>query len=129
METLRILIADDHEIVRRGLKQIIQEEYTNAHIEEATDTDSLVTKALNGSWDVIVTDLAMPGGGGLEGLQRIREVNTSTPVLIVSSYPPEQYALQVSKAGASGYVNKDVAAEQLVQAVQCVLSGKRWFIP
>ncbi len=123
---LRILIADDHEIVRRGIRQILQEEFSFAQIEEAFDTDSLINKALSQSWDIIVSDLAMPGGGGLEALLRIREKTPETPVLILSIYPEEQYALRVIKAGASGYLNKDAAPEQLVTAVQRVLSGKRY---
>jgi two-component system invasion response regulator UvrY len=123
---LRVLIADDHEIVRRGLKQILIEGFSFAHIEEAGDCPSLVEKAFAGPWDIIVSDLAMPGGGGLEALKQIRAVHQNLPVLILSIYPEDQYALRVMKAGASGYLNKDAAPEELVNAVNRILSGRRY---
>jgi len=122
---LKFLIADDHEIVRRGLKQILQEEFPFAHFDEANDTATLVQKAIAGNWDVILTDLAMPGGGGLDAVRQIHQINLEVPVLVVSIYPEDQYALRVIKAGESGYLNKDTAPEELVNAVQRVLSGKR----
>jgi DNA-binding NarL/FixJ family response regulator len=126
---LKVLIADDHEIVRRGLKQILQEEFPFAHFEEAHDVPTLVDKAISGIWDVILSDLAMPGGGGLDAIRKIRQHNTDVPLLIVSIYPEDQYALRVIKAGASGYLNKDTAPEELVNAVQRVLSGKKHISP
>lgn len=123
---LKVLIADDHEIVRRGLKQILLEGFSFAHIEEAGDCPSLVEKAIGGSWDIIVSDLAMPGGGGLEALKQIKQISPSIPVLILSIYPEDQYALRVMKAGAAGYLNKDAAPEELVTAVNRILSGRRY---
>lgn len=122
---LKVLIADDHEIVRRGLKQILLEEFPFIHIEEASDTTTLVEKAIAGNWDIILSDLAMPGGGGLNAVRQIRQQNITVPVLILSIYPEDQYALQVIKAGAAGYLNKDAAPEELVNAVQRILSGRR----
>lgn len=123
---LRVLIADDHEIVRRGLKQILLEGFSFAHIEEANDCPSLVEKAVSGTWDIIVSDLAMPGGGGLEALKQMSRQEIKIPVLILSIYPEDQYALRVMKAGASGYLNKDAAPEELVTAVNRILSGRRY---
>ena len=123
---LKVLIADDHEIVRRGLKHILREEFPFALIEEASDTDSLVNKALANEWSIIVSDLAMPGGGGIDALLRIRQKTRATPVLILSNYPEEQYALRVMKAGASGYLNKGAAPEELIIAVQRLLSGRHY---
>jgi DNA-binding NarL/FixJ family response regulator len=123
---LRVLIADDHEIVRRGLKQIIHEGFAFADIEEAGDCPALVNKALSGDWSIIVSDLAMPGGGGLEALKQIHRSKPALPVLILSIYPEEQYALRVMKAGASGYLNKDAAPEELVIAMQRILAGRRY---
>ncbi|MDZ4796096.1 MAG: response regulator transcription factor [Bacteroidota bacterium] len=122
---LQILIADDHEVVRRGLKQIIQEEFPFARIDEANDTSSLVSKAIAADWDIILSDLAMPGGGGLEAVRQIREQKINTPILIISIYPEDQYAVRVIKSGASGYLNKDAAPEELVNAVKRILAGKR----
>lgn len=123
---LKILIADDHEIVRRGLKQILLEGFSFAYIEEAGDCPTLVEKALNGVWDIIVSDLAMPGGGGLEALKQIKQKSSPIPVLILSIYPEDQYALRVMKAGAAGYLNKDAAPEELVTAVNRILGGRRY---
>ncbi len=126
IDMLRILIADDHEIVRRGLKQILQEGFSLVHIEEANDGPSLAEKALKDEWDIVVSDLAMPGGGGLEALRRIKEKRPGLPVLILSIYPEEQYAMNVIKSGAAGYLNKDAAPEKLVNAVQRILTGKKY---
>lgn len=123
---LKILIADDHEIVRRGLKQILSEGFAFAKIEEANDCPSLVAKALSDTWDIVVSDLAMPGGGGLEALKQIKQHHPNLPMLILSIYPEDQYALRVMKAGASGYLNKDAAPEELVTAVNRILSGRRY---
>ena len=123
---LNVLIADDHEVVRRGLKQILLEGFSFAKVEEAGDCPSLVEKALAADWDIIVSDLAMPGGGGLEALKQIKGRKPEVPVLILSIYPEEQYALRVMKAGAAGYLNKDAAPEELVVAVNRVLSGRRY---
>ena len=123
---LRVLIADDHEIVRRGLKQILVEGFAFAHIEEAGDCPTLVEKASGDKWDIVVSDLAMPGGGGLEALKQIKKIVPELPVLILSIYPEDQYALRVLKAGASGYLNKDAAPEELVTAIQRILSGRRY---
>jgi two-component system, NarL family, invasion response regulator UvrY len=123
---LRILIADDHEIVRRGLKQILLEGFSFAYIEEAGDCPTLVAKAIAAPWDIVVSDLAMPGGGGLEALKQIRQQVPDLPILILSIYPEDQYALRVMKAGAAGYLNKDAAPEELVTAVNRILSGRRF---
>ena len=123
---LRFLIADDHEIVRRGLKQLLLEEFSFAKIEEAGDTTTLISKALKGEWNIVISDLAMPGGGGLEALRKIKEELPNLPVLILSIYPADQYALRVIKAGAAGYVNKDTAPDELVKAVQHILTGKKY---
>lgn len=123
---LRILIADDHEIVRQGLKQILLEGFSFVHIEEASDGLSLTKKALASEWDVIVSDLAMPGGSGLDALQRIKKERPALPVLILSIHSEEQYAISVMKAGADGYLNKNAAPEELVNAVQRVLAGRKY---
>ncbi|HUR67268.1 MAG TPA: response regulator transcription factor [Chitinophagaceae bacterium] len=123
---IKVLIADDHEIVRRGIKQILTEGLSLVYVEEAADCPALVSKAASDSWDIIVSDLAMPGGGGLEALRQIREIKPTTPVLILSIYSEDQYATRVIRAGASGFLNKDAAPEELVIAVQRILSGKRY---
>jgi len=126
---LRILIADDHEIVRTGLKQILREEYPFALIEDAEDGNVLLEKALNAHWDIVISDLAMPGMNGIEALKKIKENSPSCPVLILSMYPEDQYAIRAVKAGASGYLTKDMAQEELINAVRRILSGKKYFNP
>ncbi|HEY6977703.1 MAG TPA: response regulator transcription factor [Chitinophagaceae bacterium] len=123
---IKILIADDHTVVRRGLKQILLEEFPSAFIEEVADAEELIKKVMKNEWDVIISDLSMPGRSGLESLQQIKQYHPKLPVLILSVYPEDQYAIRVLKAGASGYLNKDLAPEELVKAVNCVLAGKKY---
>jgi len=123
---IRILIADDHIIVRRGLKQILLEEFPFAFIEEVSDAEELIKKVMNEEWSVVISDLSMPGRSGLESLQQIKQNHPKLPVLILSIHSEEHYAIRVLKAGASGYLNKDLAPEELVKAVNCVLAGKRY---
>jgi two-component system, NarL family, invasion response regulator UvrY len=123
---MRILIADDHAILRKGLKEILLEEYPSAYIEEVGDADTLFKKTLNSEWDVIITDLSMPGRSGLEALREIKQYSPKIPVLVLSIYPEDQYATRVLKAGASGYINKDTAPTELVKAVQRVLQGRKY---
>lgn len=126
---LRILIADDHEIVRRGIKQILQEGLSFPEIGEAADTSTLIQKATNEPWDIVISDLSMPGGGGIEAIAAIRLEKPQQRILIVSIYPEEQYAVRVIRLGASGYLNKDAATEELLKAVQVILSGRRYIHP
>ena len=126
---IRILIADDHAIVRRGLSEILLEEYPSAFVEEVGDADTLLNKALAGNWDIVISDLMMPGRSVLEVLQQIRQHAAQLPVLILSIFPEEQYATRVLKAGASGYINKDAAPTELVKAVQRILQGRKYITP
>lgn len=123
---IRILIADDHTIVRKGLRQILAEEFTDADIQEVADADELIKKVIKEKWDVVISDLSMPGKSGLEALQYIKQNMPSIPVLILSIHPEEQYAIRVLKAGASGYLSKDTAPDELVNAVHRVLLGKKY---
>jgi len=126
---MRILIADDHSIVRKGLKQILVEEFPFATIEETGDAEGLVKKALNQDWDIVITDLSMPGRSGLDAINQIKQQHPKLPILILSMYPEEQYAMRVLKSGAAGYLSKDMAQEELVNAVKKVLSGKKYITP
>ena len=123
---LRILIADDHTVVRKGLKQILLEEFPTAHIEEVPDAEEMIKKVMNSNWDVVVSDMSMPGRSGLDALQQIKQIYPDLPVLILSIHPEEHYALRVLKAGASGYLSKGSASDELVKAVQTVLLGKKY---
>ncbi|MEO7043912.1 MAG: response regulator transcription factor [Ferruginibacter sp.] len=123
---IRILIADDHSIVRRGLRQILLEGFPTAAIEEVPDAEAMIKKIIQAEWDVVISDLSMPGRSGLEALQQIKQLHPRLPVLILSIHPEEQYALRVLKAGASGYLSKDMAPDELVNAVHRVMLGKKY---
>src|SRR5450432_2202153 len=103
----RILIADDHAIIRKGLKQILLEQYPSAIIGEVADGESLIAATINEQWDVVICDMNMPGRSGLDALRQIKQNFPKLPVLIMSMYPEDQYALRVLKAGASGYLGKE----------------------
>jgi len=126
---LKVLIADDHEIVRRGIIQILKEEFAFITTGEASNTDMLIEKAMAEKWDVIMSDIAMPGGGGIKALSVIKERFPFQKFLFISIYPEEQYAYRLISAGASGFVRKDAAPEELVRAVKTVLEGKRYLSP
>jgi len=123
---IRVLIADDHTVVRRGLRQILLEGFPTARIEEVPDAEELIKRVMQAEWDVVISDLSMPGRSGLEALQQIKQLQPKLPVLILSIHPEEQYAIRVLKAGASGYLSKDSAPDELVNAVQRVLLGKKY---
>jgi two-component system invasion response regulator UvrY len=126
---LKILIADDHTVVRKGLRQILLEEFLSAEIEEAVDAEDLMKKVMKKDWDIVISDISMPGRSGLEVLQQIKQHYPRLPVLILSIHPEDQYAVRVLKAGASGYLNKDSAPDELVKAVRQVLLGKKYITP
>ena len=123
---IRILIADDHSVVRKGLKQILLEGFPTAYIDEVPDAEEMIKKIMQFPWDVVISDLSMPGRSGLEALQQLKQINPKLPVLILSIHPEDQYALRVLKAGASGYLSKDMAPDELVNAVQRVMLGKKY---
>ncbi len=126
---MNILIVDDHAVVRKGLRQIIAEEYPNANIAEAADTESMVALVIKADWDVVICDINMPGRSGIEGLKQIKEVCPETPVLIMSMNSEDQYALRVLKSGASGYLSKDTVHEDIIQAIAMVRLGRNFITP
>ena len=123
---IRILVADDHTVVRRGLRQILLEGFPGALVEEVGDAEDLIKNVVKSTWDVVISDLSMPGRSGLDALQQIKQLHPNLPVLILSIHPEEQYALRVLKAGASGYLSKDMAPDELVNAVKKVMLGKKY---
>lgn len=123
---LRILIADDHTVVRKGLRQILLDEFPTAEIQEVADAEEMIKHIMSAKWDVVVSDLSMPGRSGLDALQQIKISHPELPVLILSIHPEEQYALRALKSGAAGYLSKDTAPDELVKAVQKVLLGKKY---
>lgn len=125
----RILIADDHAVVRKGLKQILLEHYPSAFIGEAADAEALITATLTGNWDVVICDMNMPGRSGLDALTQIKQTSPKLPVLIMSMYPEDQYALRVLKAGASGYIGKETIHDDIIKALETVSLGRKFITP
>jgi two-component system invasion response regulator UvrY len=123
---MHILIADDHHLVRRGLKNLLQGEFPSASIEETGDAEAVIKKSLVTHWDVVICDLSMPGKGGLDVVQHMKQHFPKTPVLILSMYPEEQYAVRALKTGAAGYLSKDAAPEELARAIHRVLMGRKY---
>lgn len=126
---LKILIADDHAIVRAGLKQVLADTPDMTVTDEAGATEEAIRKALDGDFDVVVLDISMPGRGGLEVLQQIKSQKPKLPVLVLSMHPEEQYALRVLKAGAAGYLTKESVTEELIDAIRKVSNGMKYVSP
>jgi two-component system, NarL family, invasion response regulator UvrY len=125
----RILLADDHSFVRLGLIQILKDEYPSVEITEVADGESLVKEVSKHEFDLVISDLDMPGRSGLEALEQVKLTRPDLPVLILSIYAEELYAVRVLKAGASGYLNKNAAPYELIKAVQRILSGRKYITP
>lgn len=126
---IRILIADDHTIVRQGLKKLLEEEQGIEVIGEATDGRDAVTKAMDLMPDIVLMDLSMPGLHGLEAARQISKRLPKTRVLILSMHKNEAYVLQSLQAGASGYILKDSASEEVATAIRSVYRGDSYLSP
>jgi two-component system invasion response regulator UvrY len=120
---MRVLLADDHEIVRRGLRAILADAFDDVECVEAGTCQEAVASATGGLFDLIVLDINMPGRGGLDVLSELRQRRTATPVIVVSAFPESEYAVRAFQLGASGFVAKQSASDELVTAVRTVLRG------
>ncbi|HEY78406.1 MAG TPA: response regulator transcription factor [Dehalococcoidia bacterium] len=123
---LKILIADDHAIVRQGLKQIVTETRDMTVAGEASNGQELLNKTKEGEYDVVVLDITMPVRDGMDVLRQLRSEKPRLPVLMLSIHPEEQYALRALRAGASGYLTKESAPDELVVAIRKVSSGGKY---
>jgi len=123
---MKVLIADDHDIVRHALRDILAEVLGRPTIGEAADSRQACVLLMEQTWDLVLLDINMPGRSGLEVLAEARRLHPDTPVLVLTAYPEEEFALRAFKLGASGYLNKQHAAEELVAAVNKVLSGGKY---
>jgi len=126
---IRILLVDDHGIVRRGLIQIVSGESDMTVVGEAQNAQDMLTFLRNQPCDVVVTDISMPGGTGLEALKELKREYPKLPVLVLSMHPEDQYGVRALKLGASGYMTKESAPEELVQAIRKVVTGGRYVSP
>jgi two-component system invasion response regulator UvrY len=125
----RIILADDHSFIRLGLIQILKDEYPSVEIKEVSDGDSLIKEVLQNDWDLVISDLDMPGKSGLQALEQIKLIKPHLPVLILSIYTEDLYAVRVLKAGASGYMNKNAAPYELINAIQRISLGRKYITP
>jgi two-component system, NarL family, invasion response regulator UvrY len=125
----RVLVADDHPLLRNGLKQMLAAEPDLVFAGEAEDSEQVLEQVQRDCWDVVILDLSMPGRGGLDVLREIRRFRPSLPVLILSMHAEEQFAVRAIKAGASGYVSKMNGASEVVNAIRKVLTGKKYVSP
>lgn len=127
----RILIADDHAVVRQGLRAILSEHPDLEAAGEATTAPEVLDRVRDATdaWDLVLLDLSMPGGEGLETLNRLRSAAPELPVLVLSMHPEDKLAARLLKAGAEGYLNKEAASEELVVAIRRVLGGKKYVSP
>jgi len=123
---LRILIVDDHPIVRKGLRQIVAETPVMAIVDEASNGHEALNKVWENDYDVVLLDITMPGISGVEILKELKSIRPNLAVLVLSIHPERQYAVRVLRAGASGYLTKDSAPEELIQAIHKVSLGGRY---
>ena len=120
---IRILLVDDHAVVRRGVRDILTEALGKVAFGEASKPSEAIDKLQAEDWDVVVLDISLPGRGGLDALREIKRLRPALPVLVLSMHAEDHYALRALRAGAAGYVNKESAAEDLSGAVRKVLAG------
>lgn len=126
---MKVLIADDHDIIRKGLRQILQDAYPECVVKEAADGQELLNKIATESFDLVISDITMPVVSGLEALKVLRKEHPQTPVLILSIHAEELYATRALKSGAHGYLTKAFAEGELLKAVEALLHGKKYITP
>lgn len=128
-DKIHVLIADDHAIVRQGLKQILSETDDLVVAGEADDGAEALQLARQQQWNVFLLDVSMPNRNGIDTLKQLKKEFPKLPVLMLSMHPEEQYAVRALKAGASGYLTKQSAPEQLVTAIRQVAGGRKYVSP
>lgn len=120
---MTILVADDHAVMREGIIQIVKSLPGKIVIEESIDGNDAFVKICQNNYDLVILDISMPGMSGLDVLQGMKDRHCQTPILVFSFYPQTQYAIHAFKMGASGYLSKDCAYEELAFAIKKILSG------
>jgi len=126
---LRILITDDHAVVRRGLEQVLEEEFDKVVFGEAQNTREMIEHLQKKTWDVVILDITLPGRSGLEVLEELKLTHPNLPVLVLSMHPEDQYGIRVLKSGASGYMTKESAPDEIVMAIKKILRGGKYISP
>jgi len=123
---MRVLLVDDHEIVRRGLKEVLHDAFSKLETGEAENSRAALELFTTQDWDIVLLDINIPGRNGLELLSEIKRIRPRTPVLIVSAYAEEEFAMRSFKLGASGYLNKSSASDEVVTAVRKAMAGGKY---
>jgi two-component system invasion response regulator UvrY len=127
---MKIILADDHVMVRSGVHRILQEAFPTSQIAEVGNANELLELVKQEPWDLVISDISMPpGDSGLDAIKKIKQFSPKTAVIIMSMHSPEMYAVRAIKAGAAGYLSKDMASTELVKAIEQVLSGRRYMSP
>ena len=125
----KILIVDDHSIVRKGIIKSLSSSFPKAEFGEAANAAEIMQRILVANWDMVILDINMPGRSGLEVLKEIKAANPLLPVIIFSMYPEDQFAIRSIRAGASAYLTKDISSKEFAIAVKTILKGERYFSP
>ena len=123
---MRILLADDHAMLRGGLKLMLLEAFKEAEFGEAENCQQALVAATSQPWDLVILDISMPGRGGLDALKEIHALCPKLPVLILSTYEERQFAMRAFRSGASGYLTKASAGSELIRAIERILAGGRY---
>lgn len=126
MNPLRMLLVDDHAILRAGLRKILEDAFPGARVGEAGSAEDALEAAKAAEWDVLVLDISLPGRSGLDLIPDLRARRPGLPVVVLSMHGEEAFAVRALKAGASAYLTKEHAAEELILAIRTVLAGRRY---
>ena len=126
---IRVLIADDHELVRRGVRGLLKDDFPGIVCGEALDAKQTLAAVEKKPWDLVLLDINMPGRNGLDVLQDLRRLYPELPVIILSAFPEKDYAMRAFKLGAAGYVSKESASGELLAAARKALAGGRYVTP
>ena len=123
---IRVLVVDDHKILRRGLREVIEEDFPQAEFAEAENSQTALEKVYDAKWDLVLLDVNIPGRSGMDVLEEIKQTQPETPVLVISAYPEEDFAIRALKLRAAGYLTKNCVADELNAAVRKALAGGRY---
>jgi two-component system invasion response regulator UvrY len=126
---IRILLVDDHPVVRHGIRSILLDRFRDAVVAEAGDAPSALREVGDAEWDIVLLDISMPGPSGLELIKQLHTEHPALPLLVVSMHPPAQFARRALGAGALGYLTKDSAPEDFVTAIELARRGRRYVGP
>lgn len=126
---LRVFVADDHALFREGVKALLAEESDLAVAGEAGTAKETLHRIRSEPWDILLLDISLPDGSGIDLLRQIRPHKPDLPILILSMHPEEQYAVNLLRAGANGYITKDAVPQQVVQAIRTLLQGRKYISP